>query len=210
MKVELVEFKNRAARSQYIARRFAGVLSGCVLDVGCDMAVLKQLLPGVAYTGVDVGGAPDLELNLEQAGRLPFPDAAFDCVVCTDVLEHLENLHDIFGELVRVSRRHVVLSLPNNWVNARVPLQRGHGSFSHYGLPAEKPRDRHKWFFSLTDAAVFIQAQTSKLPFVCREMFATEKPRPWLVRSLRRLRYPVLDHYLNRYAHTIWTLIERR
>jgi SAM-dependent methyltransferase len=210
MKVEYVEFKNRAARSEFIARRFQAILTGKVLDVGCDKAVLKKLLPQAEYTGVDIGGTPDIQVNLEEAGRLPFPDGTFDCVVCTDVLEHLENLHQIFGELSRVSRRHLIISLPNNWTNARVPIARGWGSFGKYGLPAEKPPDRHKWFFSLSEAADFIHAQTQKYPLVCREMFATEKPRPFLVRGIRRLRYPVLDHYLNRYAHTVWALLEKR
>lgn len=210
MKVEQVEFKDRAARSEYISRRFQPLLQGKILDVGCDMAVLKTLLPGADYTGVDISGAPDFQVNLEATGRLPFSDNAFDSVVCTDVLEHLENLHQMFGELARVSRRNVILSLPNNWVNARVPIARGRGSFGKYGLPADKPPDRHKWFFSLSEAADFIQAQTQKFPLVCREMFATEKPRPLLVRGLRRLRYPVLDHYLNRYAHTVWAWLEKQ
>jgi len=210
MKVEHVEFKNRASRSEFIARRFQKFLKGKVLDVGCDMAVLKKLLPSAEYTGVDIGGEPDIQINLEEAGRLPFPDGAFDCVVCTDVLEHLENLHQIFGELARVSRQHLIISLPNNWTNARVPIARGYGSFGKYGLPAEKPLDRHKWFFSLSEAADYFQAQTKKYPLICHELFATEKPRPALVRGARRLRYPAMERYLNRYAHTLWARMEKR
>ncbi len=210
MNVEQVSFRDRSGRSEYVARRFQEVLKGKVLDVGCDKAVLRKLLPQVEYTGVDIGGTPDIQVNLEESGKLPFPDGSFDCVVCTDVLEHLENLHQIFGELVRVTRRHLVISLPNNWTNARVPIARGRGSFGKYGLPAEKPLDRHKWFFSLSEAADFIQAQTERHSVVCREMFATEKPRAGLVRAARRLRYPALDCYLNRYAHTLWARLEKR
>jgi len=105
--VELNAFRSRMERSEYVARRYQALLQGKVLDVGCDQAVLRNLLPQSEYTGVDIGGAPDIELNLETAERLPFPDDAFDCVVCTDVLEHLDNLHHKFGEQVRVSRRHV-------------------------------------------------------------------------------------------------------
>jgi SAM-dependent methyltransferase len=210
MNVEQISFRDRSGRSEYVARRFQEVLKGKVLDVGCDKAVLRKLLPQVEYTGVDIGGTPDIQVNLEAAGKLPFADGSFDCVVCTDVLEHLENLHQIFGELVRVSRRHLVISLPNNWTNARVPIARGRGSFGKYGLPAEKPPDRHKWFFSLSEAADFIQAQTAKYPIVCREIFATEKPRSGLVRGARRLRYPAIECYLNRYAHTLWARLEKR
>jgi len=210
MNVEQVSFRDRAGRSEYVARRFQEVLKGKVVDVGCDKAVLRKLLPQVEYTGVDIGGTPDVQVNLEEAGRLPFPDGSFDCVICTDVLEHLENLHQIFGELVRVSRRHLVISLPNNWTNARMPIARGRGSFGKYGLPPEKPPDRHKWFFNLSEAADFIRAQTTKYPIVCRELFATEKPRSVLVRGVRRIRYPAVECYLNRYAHTLWALLEKR
>jgi hypothetical protein len=41
------------------------------------------------------------------------------------------------------------------------------------------------------------------------ECFANEKQRPALVRLARRLRYPGL-RYLNRYAHTLWAVYERK
>jgi SAM-dependent methyltransferase len=209
MNVELEVFRDRSERSRYVARRYRDALRGKLLDVGCDRAQLRTLLPEVEYTGVDIAGAPDIQLNLELADRLPFPESAFDCVVCTDVLEHLDNLHQIFGELLRVTRRDVVLSLPSNWVNARVPIQRGHGSFKHYGLPPDKPADRHKWFFPLTDALRFVEVNAPRGGCVIREVHAMEKPRPWLLRALRRMRYPRQMCYLNRYAHTVWFHLEK-
>lgn len=208
--VEYVSFTDRAVRSRYIAERFTSYLSGTVLDVGCDKAVLKRLLPSLDYTGIDIDGAPDLRLDLEQVDKLPFPDGAFHCVVCSDVLEHLNNLHHMFGELVRVANRYLILSLPNNWCVARVPIERGSGSFGKYGLPVEPPKDRHKWFFSLTEAAAFIDGQTARYPLSIVERVASEKPRPLLIRVARRCRYPSLERYLNRYAHTLWVVLEKR
>lgn len=207
--VEYVWWPNRADRVRYVASRYAEVLHGKVLDVGCDQATLKDLLPHVAYTGVDIGGKPDLRLNLDQVEKLPFADRTFDCVVCTEVLEHLDNLHRIFDELVRVAGKHLIISLPNNWTNARVPIERGEGRFGKYGLPVERPPDRHKWFFSLREAADFLHGQTARQPIAIVEMHATEKPRPWLVRALRRLRFRTQERYLNRYAHTVWALLKR-
>ncbi|MFH1144533.1 MAG: methyltransferase domain-containing protein [Candidatus Eisenbacteria bacterium] len=63
---------------------------------------LRDILGVASYVGVDIAGRPDIELNLEKAERLPFDDDAFDTVLCADVLEHLDNLHAIFDELVRV------------------------------------------------------------------------------------------------------------
>jgi hypothetical protein len=115
----------------------------------------------------------------------------------------------VFAELVRVTGRWLVISLPNNWTNARRPIERGKGSFAFYGLPAEKPQDRHKWFFGLTEARDFFYAQESRFPIRVVECFANEKRRPALVSALRRMRYPG-TRYLNRYAHTLWAVYERR
>lgn len=208
MHVEYLAMTQRDQRAEFIARRFARYLKGRILDVGCDKARLKQLVPGIDYVGVDVGGTPDLVVNLEKE-KLPFADNSFDGIVCSDVLEHLDNLHANFDELIRVTRNHVILSLPNNWANARKAIERGRGSFSHYGLPANPPRDRHKWFFCLTDAEGFITAQAQRHHLTITEMFAVEKPRPLLVRKLRQLRHPKQSAYLNRYSHSLWVVCSK-
>ena len=210
LRVEHLKFGNRAGRSSYVAGRYGATLKGRVLDVGCDRAVLRDLVPGIQYTGIDLTEQADLRLDLEKVERLPFEDDSFDCVVCTDVLEHLESLHHIFNELVRVTRRHIIVSLPNNWANARVPIQRGHGSFDKYGLPAARPVDRHRWFFSLSEAVDFVEAQTLKLPISIADIHAIEKPKPLIARALRRLRYPRQLCYLNRYSHSLWVLLAKR
>jgi SAM-dependent methyltransferase len=148
-------------------------------------------------------------IDLEATPRLPFEDRAFDSVLCSDVLEHLDTLHRVFGELVRVTRKYLVVSLPNNWTNARRAIERGKGSFAFYGLPADRPRDRHKWFFGLTEAHDFFYAQQHRYPIRVIECFANEKSRPALVTAMRRLRYPNQLHYLNRYAHTLWAVFMR-
>ena len=210
MNVEFGSFPDRRLRSEFIARRFGLLLTGRVLDVGCDRAYLKQLVPGLDYLGIDVGGTPDRVVDLEKENRLPFPENSFDGVVCADVLEHLNNIHHIFGELVRVARGHVILSLPNNWANARRPVARGKGSIGHYGLPVDPPMDRHKWFFSLSEAEQFVRGQRAKAPFEIVELFAMEKPRFAPVRWLRQLASGSQSRYLNRYAHTLWMVLRKK
>lgn len=210
MKVEYVKFPTRDSRSKYIAERFSNLLQGSVLDVGCHERDLKALVGDPAkYIGIDIGGDPDLHVNLEELGSLPFSDASFDTVVCTDVLEHIDNLHHVFGELVRVCKEHLIISLPNCWVNARQPIERGRGDFSHYGLPLERPMDRHKWFFNMSEVEAFYRAQAVKYNLQLASIHATEKPRPTPIQLLRRLRYPKQEQYLNRYAHTLWAVFER-
>jgi SAM-dependent methyltransferase len=209
MRVEFAQFTERSQRAESIARRFQPHLRNKVLDVGCDRAVLKTLLPGVEYFGIDVAGQPDLVVDLEKTERLPFEDASFDCVVCSDVLEHLENIHRVFDELVRVTNGTIIISLPNNWANARRPLARGRGSIGFYGLPVTRPADRHRWFFNLEEARAFLEAQARRHGLIVREMYAMEEPRPKPLRWIRRCAHATQMRYLNRHAHTLWTVLEK-
>ena len=201
-------FPTREDRSRFVASRFAEYLYESVLDVGCFEAPLRNLLTSTSYTGVDIAGAPDIQLNLDNIDLLPFEDDTFRSVLCIDVLEHLDNLHLIFNELVRVSRQWVIVSLPNCWHDARIPISRGKGRFRHYGLPLNKPEDRHKWFFSLAEARDFITGKATEKNLNIKEMFVTEKPRNSLVRFLRKLRYPG-ERYQNRYSGTLWVVMEK-
>jgi SAM-dependent methyltransferase len=96
---------------------------GTVLDIGCGMGHMHQLLgiPPNRYTGVDVN-----ELFLEE-GRRRFPglrllrapahdlsvfeDDAFDLALCSDVLIHLAEMEPALRELIRVARGSVLLRL---------------------------------------------------------------------------------------------------
>ncbi len=101
----------------------------------------------------------DRYVDLER-DKLPFPDNSFDCVLCLDVLEHIENIHEIFDELCRVTCRYVIVSLPNPWADFYNMLRFGDYDVDRplkfYGLPLEPPEDRHKWFFSNEEAEKFI------------------------------------------------------
>ncbi|RLA96298.1 MAG: hypothetical protein DRG69_01280 [Deltaproteobacteria bacterium] len=208
LKREKVAFERREQRSLFLLKRYRRFLKGRILDVGCDRGWLRQLL-GESYVGVDRRGLPDVQIDLEKVSFLPFPDDSFDCVLCMDVLEHLDNLHYVFEEIVRVCRRYLILSLPNNWANARRPIARGRGSIGHYGLPPEPPQDRHKWFFNFSEALAFLKAQGEKYHLHEVEILALEKPRPWPIRAVRRVLWPSLERYLNRYAHSLWVVFEK-
>jgi methyltransferase family protein len=208
MTSEIATFRDRAARSRFVAQRFAPYLAESVLDVGCFEAPLRELLRDVRYLGVDMAGSPDLRLDLDTGAALPFDDASWRTVVCIEVLEHLEHLHQVFDELVRVSREHVVVSLPNCWRDARSPIERGRGHFAHYGLPAEAPPDRHRWFFSYTEARDFIHAKARAHRLEVVELFGTEMHRAALRRVARRLRHPGA-RYFNRYVQTLWAVLRK-
>lgn len=212
-----VAFHDRSDRARYVVATYADQFDGRprVLDCGCDRKLLLDLLQpkvaGLKYTGIDIGGTPDLVVNLDETARLPFDDAAFDVIICTDVLEHLEHLHRTFDELVRVTAPggRLIISLPNCWNNLRGRIRRGRGTPRYYGLPPRPPEDRHRWFFNVEDTAAFMAAQCDRLPVRVVAMHANENPRPAVQRAVDHALYPSRRRYLNRYAHSVWTLLEK-
>ena len=92
-----------------------------VLDVGCGVGVLTDLLASLGYyaTGVDTDEhlmsrmvAPH---RVASIAALPFDDASFDSVIASEILEHLPVTVYEAGraELARVARSAVVVTVPN-------------------------------------------------------------------------------------------------
>lgn len=159
-------YSDRQTKACYVWQKYQSVLNGRILDVGADECFLRDHLPPDAgYVGIGLSGNPDRRVDLEKE-KIPFNDNSFDCVLCLDVLEHTENIHEVFDELCRVSGRYVIVSLPNPWNTLFASLaSRGNRAgqpMKYYGLPPEKPSDRHKWFFSVTDAEGFIRYRAGK------------------------------------------------
>ncbi len=156
-----LHYTDRESKARFVFAKYQSILIGRVLDVGADKAYLKTLLnPDVDYTGIDMVASDFVQaVNLEK-DCLPFADEKFDCVLALDVLEHVDNIYEVFDALCRVSTRYVIISLPNPWATMMTAIQAGsyqagvHMKF--YGLPVHRPLDRHKWFFSFSEAKNFV------------------------------------------------------
>jgi hypothetical protein len=165
-----LRYRSRGDKPAYVWDKYQEILRGNVLDVGGDRCGLKTLLPeGTGYTGIGIGEGVDIEMNLEH-GAVPFSDGEFDCVLCLDVLEHLDNIHEVFDDLCRVSNRYLVISLPNPWKDFMRMLRHGHyrentQPMKFYNLPVDAPPDRHKWFFSPAEAERFLAERGSRNGF---------------------------------------------
>jgi ubiquinone/menaquinone biosynthesis C-methylase UbiE len=55
---------------------------------------------------------PDVAFREGAAEALPFADDAFDTVVCTHMLEHVQDLPRAIAELRRVASRRLVVVVP--------------------------------------------------------------------------------------------------
>jgi len=156
-------YANRKEKSRYLFLKYQSRLEkSSILDVGAGQSYLRDLLDQEC-TYLSVGKSDpslDMDVDLEKE-NLPFENNSFDCVVCLDVLEHLENIHMVFDELCRVCRRTVIISLPNAYPVFWDMLRAGEFALGtpmkYYNLPVEPPRDRHKWFFSISEAKNFVQ-----------------------------------------------------
>ena len=56
---------------------------------------------------------PKAKIKLGSVYDLPYETNYFDLVLCTEVLEHLENPQKALSEIIRVSKKYIILSVPN-------------------------------------------------------------------------------------------------
>lgn len=156
-------YTGRSDKPRYIVEKYGyEVLSESVLDVGADQCLLGNYLQSETdYLGIGLSDTVDERVDLE-VDKVPYDDESFNCVVCVDVLEHVENIHEVFDELCRVSGRYVIISLPNPWASFMGMLRDGYADgdrrpMKFYNLPTEAPVDRHKWFYGAHEAVGFIR-----------------------------------------------------
>lgn len=164
-------YVTRQERALFVGRLFEDYLKSSVLDVGAGQGSLRSHVDG-DYTAIDVCDGEGVDIALDIDGvQLPFGNASFTTVVCTDVLEHLDGLHDTFDELCRVASSFVILSLPNvRNLQTVGRILRGR-DIKFYGLPVDPPEDRHRWFMGYQEARNFIAARAQRNGFAASEIF---------------------------------------
>jgi SAM-dependent methyltransferase len=123
---------------RYLSSRGVQVDGSRWLDVGTGNGVLPmRLLEAGAReaVGLDVAdrrveGAGATRFVAGRAERLPFPDATFDGVTSSNVLEHTRDTEASIGELLRVTRPGGVIFL--SWTNWYSPMGGHEWSPFHY------------------------------------------------------------------------------
>lgn len=203
------DYHDRSGRAHFISRNFAPYLTWAksILDIGCDDNRLKDKW-GTKVTGIDIGGAPDIHVNLERELLSRFADESFDLLICTDVLEHLDNLHAVFDDIVRVANGNIIISLPNCAHIGRVlPILLGKSSGKYYGLPPEAPIDRHKWYFSWKEIQAFFRQNASRSKMsIDLELLTYSYPNP-IVRGLLQAASIVMP--VTMFAQGYWVVLSK-
>src|SRR5688572_6193687 len=100
-----------------------------ILDFGCGGSPYQGLFPNARYHRADLPQVPDIDYVINEFGRVNAPDATFDLVLSTQVLEHCPDPGVYLAEAKRVLRPGGKLLLTT------------HGMFEEHGCPY----DFHRW-----------------------------------------------------------------
>ena len=132
--LDSVKYKSKNPSKKFFIERFQNKLlslvkltnANRVLDVGCgegyllsflDSQIRNWYLEGFDISKELIGRAkqklPFINLGVRDIYNCGYPDKAFDLVLNTEVLEHLEHPKRALSEIRRITKRWIILSVPN-------------------------------------------------------------------------------------------------
>jgi len=84
-----------------------------VLDVGSAGNIFNK---NYKTTTLDAVFDADIKQDLNLNQKLPFKDNSFDLVVMNQILEHLVYPQELIDEAKRVSKKYILIGLPNEYL----------------------------------------------------------------------------------------------
>lgn len=127
-----------------------------VLDVGCGEGFLLEKLKkngigknleGVEFlkTAIGIGKKIHPGITIKQGSiySLPYRNSSFDVVLCTEVLEHLDDPEKAYKEILRVTKKYCLISVPNEPFFMLADLVR----FKNVSRWGNDPDHRNHWTY---------------------------------------------------------------
>lgn len=127
--VEKYANSNRIVFYRDILETIKQFLSGKIIDVGCGSGDFLKLVQNIATPewqlyGVDFSQSaivrcqtiiPNGKFSVGNLYDLNFPSSYFDCVICMEVLEHLERPSQALKEMQRICKDDgiIIITIPN-------------------------------------------------------------------------------------------------
>jgi len=98
-----------------------------VMDMGCGEGFMLKLVqknaPEARLTGCDISKqavdiaqvnvGPEANIFVNDSFTTPLAAGSFDLVICTEVLEHVEQYHQMLAEIQRLAGKYVILTVPH-------------------------------------------------------------------------------------------------
>lgn len=103
-----------------------------VLDAGCGDSVYKGLFPNCISIDMDANRNPDIVADICDLHM--FQDSSFDCVLCTEILEHCKEPQKAVDELMRVLKPGGKLLLSTRFIYPMHDTPNDYFRFTKYGL----------------------------------------------------------------------------
>jgi SAM-dependent methyltransferase len=120
-------------------KRFAGQLNGKLLDFGCGRKPYEHLFKVDQYIGIDLEktGHDHSRSKVDvyyDGKKIPFPDASFDALFCSEVLEHVFNPNEVLPEINRVLKpgARAIITTPFCWNEHEPPND--YARYTSFGL----------------------------------------------------------------------------
>jgi len=109
-------------------KRLAPQLKGKLLDFGCGRKPYEPLFSVDEYIGIDIQKSghdhskPKVDVYYDGQ-HIPFPDASFDSLFCSEVVEHIFNPNEILQEINRVLKPGGHFSISDIVLEGELPTQ---------------------------------------------------------------------------------------
>ena len=113
------------------------LVRGDLLDLGCGNQPYRGWYEPLVstVTALDAAPLPGVDV-VAMADDVPLPDASFDVILATEVLEHVNDAEKAMSEIFRLLRPggHVIATVPYLYPTHEAPHD--YRRFTHYGLVA--------------------------------------------------------------------------
>jgi len=107
---------------------------GRVLDVGCGAASYRDLFPQTTTLDIAARDGVKVDIIADAHDLSQIPDASFDIVLCTEVLEHLHTPERAIAEFRRVLKPQGLLLLSTRFIFPLHDVPGDYYRFTKYGL----------------------------------------------------------------------------
>lgn len=160
-----------------------------VVEVGCGegemLRYIRRQFPTAQLAAMDLSAeeialaeennrGAGIVFSVQNAEHLEaYEDNQFDLVICLEVLEHLENPEKGLAELIRISRKDILVSVPNEPIWRMLNMLRG----KYWKRLGNTPGHLNHW--TIVSFPRFLQSH----PAV--EIITRRYPLPWQMAWLR-------------------------